>query len=84
MGWRENQTFVEVLQNIAILKNFEKFTEKDLCQGLFLKHPATLKEDSGTTVPFFKKHLFCRMAQGDCFCSLKKYSKKLTTRMLIK
>ena len=46
----QKQTFVEVLQNIAILKNFSKFMEKDLCQSLFLKHPASLKEDSGTSV----------------------------------
>ena len=26
-----------VLQNIAIFKNFVKFTEKDLCQSLFFK-----------------------------------------------
>ena len=45
----QKQTFAEVQQNIAILKNFVKFTKKTLCRSPFLKQLATLK-DSGTSV----------------------------------
>ena len=37
---------------------FTKFTEKDLCKSLFYKHPATLKEDSGTSVLLWILKLF--------------------------
>ena len=67
---------------IAILKNFVKFTEKDLCQSLFLKHPAPLKEYSGTSVFLWilkscKNLFFCKMPSGHCFCSLKDYSESI-------
>ena len=65
-----------------VLKIFTKLTEKDLCRNLFLKHPGTLKEGSGTSVflwilDFFEKHLFCRVSSDNCFYSLKNYSGSL-------
>ena len=70
------------LLNMAILNNFAKFTEKDHCQSFFLKHPATLKEDSGTSaflsiLKFFKRTSFAKRKKF-----LGKYSKS-TTRMLV-
>ena len=54
----QHQSFVEVLQYLAIVKKFAKLTKKDLCQSLFLKHPATLKEDSGASIfPWILKFL---------------------------
>ena len=63
---------------IDLLKNFAKFTEKHLCQSLFLnkvtgsdlKHYS--KRDSGTGVflwilQFFQEHLFYWTPLGDCF-----------------
>ena len=66
----------------TFLKNFVKFTEKDLCQSLFLKHPAPLKEYSGTSVFLWilkscKNLFFCKMPSGHCFCSLKDYSESI-------
>ena len=66
----------------TFLKNFVKFTEKDLCRVSFLKYSATLKEKSGTSVflwvlKFFKDTFFCKMPSGHCFCSLKNHSEIL-------
>ena len=52
----------------TFLKNFVKFTEKDLCRVSFLKYSATLKEGSGTSVflwvlKFFKTHFFAKCLQ---------------------
>ena len=52
----------------TFLKNFLKFTEKDLCRVSFLKYSATLKEGSGTSVflwvlKFFKTHFFAKCLQ---------------------
>ena len=63
----------------TFLKNFMKFTEKDLWQVSFLKHSATLKENSGTSVflwilKFFKNTFFCKMPLGHCFHSFKNHS----------
>ena len=47
MRWPESSTKHSFYK--TFLKNFVKFTEKEQCQSLFLKHSATLKEDSGTS-----------------------------------
>ena len=63
-----------------VLRNFAKFTEKHLCQGLFLIKLQSLglrlyyKGDSGTGVFLwilqnFKEYLFYRTPLDNCFCN---------------
>ena len=66
----------------TFLKNYVKFTGKDLCQSLIFKTSCNFKEDSGTNVFFwilksFKNIFFCKMPSGHCFCSLRDYSESM-------
>ena len=70
--------------NIAVLKNFATFTEKDLCTSLFLKHATLLeKRPWHKCFPFNskKKHLFCRTPWEDCFCYLENYLGSIYTKL---
>ena len=66
----------------TFLKNFVKFTEKDLCQSLFFKTFCNFKRRLWhkcfpLNSEIFKKHCFCKMPSGHCFCSLKNHSESI-------
>ena len=63
----QKQTFAEVLQNITFVKNFVKFTVKDLRQSLFLKTSPTLKENSGTSAFLWNLKFFKNTSKKICF-----------------
>ena len=98
-GNRKHVCFESFSQNIAILINFKKFKEKDLCRSFFLKHPPTLLESRLWHKCFplnSEKKNFRRRPGYNCFCFLKRYSgrtqnwwiyqllNKLTSGMLVK
>ena len=57
------------------LKNFVKFTEKDLCQSLFFKTFSNFKRRLWHKC--FKSIFFWKMPSGHCFCSLKNHSESI-------
>ena len=64
------------------LKNYVKFTEKDLCQSLFFNTSCNFKGRLWyKCFPFnsetLLKHFFFKMPSGHCFCSLKDYSESI-------
>ena len=66
----------------TFLKNFVKFTEKDLCLSLFFKTFCNFKRRLWhKCFPFnseiFKKQFFLQNASGHCFCSLKNYPESM-------
>ena len=66
----------------TFLKNFVKFTEKDLCQSLFFKTFCNFKRRLWhkcfpLNSKIFQKQNFCKMLSGHCFCSLKNHSEIL-------
>ena len=66
----------------TFLKSFVKFTEKDLCQSLFFKTFCNFKRRLWhkcfpLNSEIFKKHCFCKMPSGHCFCSLKNHSESI-------
>ena len=62
------KTFLKILWNLQI---------KTCSRVCFLKHSATLKEDSGTSVFLWILKFVCIMPSGHCFCSLKNHSEIL-------
>ena len=66
----------------TFLKNFVKFTEKDLCQSLFFKTFCNFKRRLAQLFffeswHFLKTNFFCEMPSDHCFCSLKNHSESI-------
>ena len=64
----------------TFIKNFWNLQRKTRATASFLKHSATLKEDTSVflwILKFFKNNIFCKMPSGHCFCSLKNHSESI-------
>ena len=88
----------EVLFKKGVLKNFAKFTGKNLCQSLFQNkmadwRPSNLLKKrfqrtfvSLEVLRIFKEHVYCRVPPGRCFCQsifIKITDQKFTGNLLI-